>query len=161
MQKQIEQKPHSLTKKCTAKKIFFKKNKLFSFIRPTLLQNEFRAGMDMGKKRWLLKKTEKKSCFGPLMQFVHTVGIQWVAAGLVTPPPAAAAATATAAATFIDWIDLAAPPVTWWVRRQTKKRLVLCKFPISQTREKRIPSLRSSKWRLISSTGTSLSFRFL
>ena len=37
--------------------------------------------------------------------------IRWVAAGLTRPATAAAAATATAAATFIDWIDLAAPPV--------------------------------------------------
>ena len=35
-----------------------------------------------------------------------------MAAGLARPAAAAATATATAAATFIDWIDLAAPPVT-------------------------------------------------
>ncbi len=34
----------------------------------------------------------------------------WVTSGLARP--AAAATTTTAAAAFIDWIDLAAPPVT-------------------------------------------------
>ncbi len=80
-----------------------------------MLQNEFRAGMDMGKKGWLLKKLKKRekravlclSCF---------LFIRWVAAGLARPATAAAAATATAAATFIDWIDLAAPPVRMQAR---------------------------------------------
>ncbi len=75
MQK-IEQMPHSFTKKCSAKKLYFKK--IFCFIGPSLLQNEFRAGMDMGKRNGCSKKTEKerkKSCLVPLMQFVHMVGV--------------------------------------------------------------------------------------
>ncbi len=72
VQKQIEQIPHSLSKKCPAKK----RKKI---IDPPLLLNEFRAGMDMGKKRWLLKKKqkkrEKKSCFfAQHTQFFHMVG---------------------------------------------------------------------------------------
>ncbi len=58
MQKNIEQMPHILTKKCPPKKQwpFFKK----IFLLAPLPLNEFRAGMDMGKKRWLLQKTEKE-----------------------------------------------------------------------------------------------------
>ena len=58
----------------------------------------------------MLQKTEKerkKSCFAP-----HAHFFQWVAAGLARPATAAATTTATTAATFIDWIDLAAPPVS-------------------------------------------------
>ena len=51
--------PHSLTKKCPAKNIFVN-NKIFCLIGPPLLQNEFRVGMDMGKKEMAAQKNEKK-----------------------------------------------------------------------------------------------------
>ncbi len=62
-------------KKMPTKKHFFCFLKK-SFIGLPLPLNEFRAGMDMGKKRWLVQKTEreKKSCFAPHKQFFHTVG---------------------------------------------------------------------------------------
>ncbi len=60
MQKQIEQMPHCLTKKCPAKNIFFLLFLKKSFIGPPLPLNEFRAGMNMGKKRWLLQKKIKR-----------------------------------------------------------------------------------------------------
>ncbi len=75
-----------------------------------MLQNEFRAGMDMGKKGMAAQKTEKERKRGVLC-LSCSLFIQWVAAALARPATAAAAATATAAATFIDWVDLAAPPV--------------------------------------------------
>ncbi len=49
----------------------------------------------------------KKMCF----QFLSGM---WVAAGLARPTAAATKTTAAAAATFIDWIDLAAPPVIFY-----------------------------------------------
>ena len=73
--------------------------------------NEFRAGMDMGEKRWLLQKKLKSERKRAVLSHTRSFFIWWVAAGLARPPPPAAAATATTAATFIDWIDLAAPPV--------------------------------------------------
>ncbi len=54
---------------------FFKKN-IFFISRPLPL-NEFRAGMDMGKKDGCSNKTEKvrkKSCFAPHTQFFLIVG---------------------------------------------------------------------------------------
>ncbi len=110
MQKQIVQIPHCLTKKCPAIYIyifyFFKK----SFIGPPLPLNEFRASMDMGKRDSCSKKNWKREKRA-VLRHTHSFSILWVAAGLARPATAAAAATATAAATFIAWIDLAAPPV--------------------------------------------------
>ena len=66
----------------------------------------------MGKKRdGCSKKTERERKRAVLLN-TRSFFILWVAAGLARPATAATAATATAAATFIDWIDLAAPPVT-------------------------------------------------
>ncbi len=94
-------------------KFFFVQNKIFCFIGPPLLQSEFRAGMDMGKKDMAAQKMkkEKKRAFFFLS---CSLFLRWVAAGLARPATAAAAATGTTAATFIDWIDLAAPPVTFF-----------------------------------------------
>ncbi len=75
MKKHIEQMPQILTKKCPTKNVFFKRN--IFFIGPPLPLNEFRVGMDMGKKMAApkkLKKREKKSCFAPYTQFFHIVG---------------------------------------------------------------------------------------
>ena len=69
--------------------------------------NEFRAVMDMGKKDGCSKKLKKREKRAVLLH-TRTFFIQWVAAGLARP----ATAVATTAATFIDWIDLAAPPVS-------------------------------------------------
>ena len=86
-------------------KYFFKK-----VIDPPLLLNEFRAGMNMGKRRWLIQENLKREKKRAVLLNARSFFIQWVAAGLARP--ATAAATTTTAATFIDWIDLAAPPVT-------------------------------------------------
>ena len=55
-----------------------------------------------------LKEREKKA----VLRHTHSFFILWVAGGLARPATAAATVTATAAAIFIEWIDLAAPPVT-------------------------------------------------
>ncbi len=75
MQKHIEQMPHILTKKCPTKKLCpFLQNIYFFW--PPLLLNEFRAGMDMGKKDGCSKKKkrERRSWFVPHTQFFHMVG---------------------------------------------------------------------------------------
>ncbi len=69
--------PHSLTKKCPAKKYFCKKIKYFVSLASPCCRTSSGWAWTWGKKRWLLKKMKKrgkKSCFVPLMQFVHTVG---------------------------------------------------------------------------------------
>ncbi len=73
--------------------------------------NEFRASMDMGKRDSCSKKTERERKRA-LLRHTRIFSILWVAAGLARSATAAAATTATAAATFLDWIDLAAPLVT-------------------------------------------------
>ncbi len=76
MQKQIEQMPHILTKKCPKKLMSF--FNIYIYLFAPLPLKEFRVGMDMGKKRWLLKKKlekrEKESCFVPHTLFFHMVG---------------------------------------------------------------------------------------
>ncbi len=93
-----------------SKKTIFLKNKLFvSLARPCCRTSSGQA-WTWGKKGWLLKKTEKEKKRAVLC-LSGSLFIQWVSAGLARPATTAAATAATAAATFIDWIDLAAPPV--------------------------------------------------
>ncbi len=70
------------------------------------------------------RKRERKRAFlrHPLNFFIW-----WVAAGLGRP--ATAAATSTTAATFFDWIDLPAPPVTTTMYGTTLVLTVNVKFP--------------------------------
>ncbi len=81
------------------------------FYWPALVAERVQGGHGHGKKEMIAsKKTEREK---ELFCATHTVlSYLRVAAGLARPATAAAA-TATAAATFIDWINLAAPPVTF------------------------------------------------
>ncbi len=75
MQKQNEEIPHSLTKKCSAKIFFFKKEKNPS---SAFAAERVQGGHGHGKKEFAapkkLKKREKKSRFTQHRQFFHTVG---------------------------------------------------------------------------------------
>ncbi len=104
--------PHRLTKKCPANFFLYKIKYFVSLARPCCRASSGRA-WTWGKKIWLLKKWKKEKKRAVLF-LSCSLFIRWVAAGLARPATAAAAATGTTAATFIDWIDLAAPPVTFF-----------------------------------------------
>ncbi len=107
MQKKLSRCP-TVSPKNALQKNYFLKKYFVSLARPCYRTSSGRPwtwekGMAAQKK---LKKREKRA----VLCLSCSLFIRWVSAGLATTATTAAAATATA--TFIDWINLAVPPIT-------------------------------------------------